>query len=742
MTKGMSTEPKRFDAGDIKPADLPAPPQAALALIKACSIPDISNQELAKLASSDLILSAELLRVVNTPLFGFSGQIQSVAKAITLLGIRALRSLVLCLAVRDALRPDELIDFDVVSYWENALRRATAAHLLASAAGLDADECFTAGLLQDFGLLVLFHLNPETAIRWSEFALLDPDARYAAELSTFNVQHDTVVAMLAKAWGLPDELTTAVGNHHTAFPAENNNGSATNSADASPLCRVLHCADWAAALFGANDATFVLEQTHDKLAREFALGTEAIDALLAGIPQEVESAATALGLNVSQQNDFEQIMSEANLRLAEENFSYQELTWRLGETLRERDRLAEALERELALAREIQQGLMPKASGSDFPIHGINLSAHQLSGDFYDFFALPDGRLYFILGDVSGKGVNAALLMSKASSLFRCLGKDIHEPGRLLARINQELCETATRGMFVTAIAGLYDPSQQSICLVNAGHPPALLFGSDGRGKAFSAETTPLGIFPDQVFEGVEFSLGGGCLYLYSDGVTEGCLADGTEMGMEGLVRCLKVVNKLPVAERLGVVTAQFQHEASSLRDDITLLVIEAQITKPETLLKASFPAHSSQLQAIRQRLHDTFAAQDCAKALADQWVLAINEACMNVIQHAYCSNGGSDHDSEMIIEVLRCGDEWTFRLTDFAEPVDKTKVCPRDLDDIRPGGLGVHFIREIMDEVAFLDSVDGLTIDSDDTQTIDCKTRGNILQMKSHSPAKEEPDT
>lgn len=576
MKKIASTEPEEFDSDSIRPVDLPAPPQAALALIKACSRPNISNQELAKLVSSDLILSAELLRVVNTPFFGFSGKVQSVARAIVLLGIRALKSLALCLAVRDALKPDALSDFDVVSYWENALRHATASRLLGRVAKLDPDECFTAGLLQDFGLLVLFHLNPETASRWSEFALMDPDTRYAVELEIFNTRHDAVVAMLAKTWGLPDELTVAVERHHVTFSAENNDMSGDKKGGTRSLGTVLHCADWIAALFSASDTSFVLEQTRYKLSQAFALGSEQIDALLSEVPREVESAANALDLNINQQNDFEQIMCEANLRLAEENLSYQDLIWRLEQSLKERDRLARELDNELALAREIQQSLMPEVSRPDSPIHGINLSAHQLSGDFYDFFALPDGRLYFMLGDVSGKGVNAALLMSKASSLFRCLGKDIHEPGRLLARINQELCETSTRGMFVTAIAGLYDPVKQRICLVNAGHPPALLFAPDGGGKSFSAQTTPLGIFPDQEFEGVEFSLGGGCLYLYSDGVTEGCLSDGAEMGMDSLIRCLKTANKLPAAERLNAVVKEFQHEASALRDDITLLLIEA----------------------------------------------------------------------------------------------------------------------------------------------------------------------
>ena len=128
--------------------------------------------------------------------------------------------------------------------------------------------------------------------------------------------------------------------------------------------------------------------------------------------------------------------------------------------------------------------------------------------------------------------------------------------------------------MFITIIAGIYDPSKQSIHLVNAGNPPALLIGADGQSKLFSAQTMPLGIVPEQIFEEVEISLGKGCLYMFSDGVTEGRLADGSEMGIEGLIRCLNEVNTLPVVERLGVVAKQFQHEATALRDDITLLLI------------------------------------------------------------------------------------------------------------------------------------------------------------------------
>ena len=87
----------------------------------------------------------------------------------------------------------------------------------------------------------------------------------------------------------------------------------------------------------------------------------------------------------------------------------------------------ERMRRELDLAREIQRNLLPEQPAADFPVHGLNLSALEVSGDFYDFFTLADGRIAWGLGDVSGKGMNAAMLMAKTSSLFRCLGKTVHD---------------------------------------------------------------------------------------------------------------------------------------------------------------------------------------------------------------------------------------------------------------------------------------------------------------------------
>ncbi len=184
----------------------------------------------------------------------------------------------------------------------------------------------------------------------------------------------------------------------------------------------------------------------------------------------------------------------------------------------------ERVRRELELAAEIQRSLLPETPAVGFPVYGVNVPARTVSGDFYDFFSLPDGRIFFNLADVSGKGMNAALLMAKTASLFHCLGKTLHQPGRLLAQINAEICETVTRGMFVTMLAGIYDVKAGVVRLANAGHEPPLLHRPDGTFEAFPAESPPLGIMPmpidDESFPEIEVRLDGGTLYVFTDGLT------------------------------------------------------------------------------------------------------------------------------------------------------------------------------------------------------------------------------
>jgi sigma-B regulation protein RsbU (phosphoserine phosphatase) len=232
----------------------------------------------------------------------------------------------------------------------------------------------------------------------------------------------------------------------------------------------------------------------------------------------------------------------------------------------------ERVRRELELAAEIQRNLLPAPRPRPFPIYGVNIPARTVSGDFFDILPLATGRIAFCLGDVSGKGMNAALLMAKTASLYRCLAKTVKSPAELLEALNEEICETSTRGMFVTMVAGVYEPESGNVRVANAGHEPLLCHSSDGEFSSKPAEAPPLGIVPDSRFPEIEIALQGGGLYAFSDGLTEACTDSGEQLGAEGLETLIAKFAHQPVGERVESIIADVGE--LELRDDLTLLAV------------------------------------------------------------------------------------------------------------------------------------------------------------------------
>ncbi len=551
----------------IRPEDLPAPPEVAMQIMRACARAETTSRQLAALVENDPALTAEILRIVNSPLYGLSRKVRDIGKAVTVLGQQYLRNMVLCIAVRDSLRGDTTGGMDVSAFWGDALRRAVAASELGKVLGMDRHECFTAGLLQDYGMLVLFHLFPQKAGEWPAMRVMDPEQRWQREKALFGLTHDRIMMILAQAWGLPDELGIPLGHHHQV-------DDPALVADQLRSCQVLAGADWLASCYTAGDTRHAVIKTRELLQQLAGMEAARTDALLAAIPEQVATAAHALGLGVPDAGDFDQIMQAANAQLVEQNLEFQDLTLRLQKAIRERDALAAELESELRMAREVQQALLPD-DDDPLPVHGVNLNARQLSGDFYDYFEVPQQGIQFILADVSGKGANAALLMAKTSSLFRCLGKRIHDPGELLTVINHELCETSVHGMFVTLVAGRYRPDSGELMLVNAGHPPALLIDSECAIEEVQAGFPPLGIVDATRYTSSRIVLGERSLYLYSDGVTEGRMTNGKVLGNRGLRTLLCRVGRLPPDRRLAALASQFHQQGFELHDDVTILLIE-----------------------------------------------------------------------------------------------------------------------------------------------------------------------
>jgi sigma-B regulation protein RsbU (phosphoserine phosphatase) len=160
--------------------------------------------------------------------------------------------------------------------------------------------------------------------------------------------------------------------------------------------------------------------------------------------------------------------------------------------------------------------------------------------------------------------------MAKTASLYRCLARDIESPGDLLARLNDEVHDTATRGMFVTMAAGVYDRATGGVRLANAGHEPPLYHATDGRFAGIPADAPPLGILPGTEFPENDLDLIGGALYLCSDGLTEATRADGSELGQEGLQELVERFAGKPLPERIEAIARAVGE--LRLRDDLTLL--------------------------------------------------------------------------------------------------------------------------------------------------------------------------
>ena len=171
--------------------------------------------------------------------------------------------------------------------------------------------------------------------------------------------------------------------------------------------------------------------------------------------------------------------------------------------------------------------------------------------------------------------MNSAMLMAKASSLLHHLAKSMDDPGELLARVNDELCETVSHGMFITIVSGFIDMNNSVIRLSNAGHQPPLYHRDDGTIEEIPASALPIGILPATDFPVTTIPMQGGSLYLFTDGVTESLDANGQLLDIAGFIRLIQSNAHLPAAKRLENFVAEIRGPNVNQRDDITLMVID-----------------------------------------------------------------------------------------------------------------------------------------------------------------------
>ena len=233
------------------------------------------------------------------------------------------------------------------------------------------------------------------------------------------------------------------------------------------------------------------------------------------------------------------------------------------------------IQKEVEIVGEIQKSLLSQNKKEDFPIAGINIPAKVVSGDFYNFSDLKDGKYGFGVADVSGKGIKSSLLMSKASSLYRCLSKTNFSAADLLIQLNNEICETISRGMFVTMLVGIYDSNKKEILISNAGHEPPLIYSKKGNFTNYTEAGPPLGIMSKINYKEATIPFSESSMYIFTDGITEIKDPNGEMLGTEGFQNYIKKYQSKLNNERLNVIIEDIVKSGKIQKDDLTIVSID-----------------------------------------------------------------------------------------------------------------------------------------------------------------------
>lgn len=380
------------------------------------------------------------------------------------------------------------------------------------------------------------------------------------------------------------------------------------------------------------------------------------------------------------------------------------------EALRETLAAGERIESELRIAHDIQMELLPMEfppfpGRKEFDLYADIVSAREVGGDFYDYFMLDNNHLCFLIGDVSDKGVPAALFMAKAKTLIKAYAGSTREPDEILEKANRELFTESF--MFVTCFCGVVNISDGNLCYTCAGHNPPLLIRQDGS-ASFLADTddAALGIEPDWQFKTARITLGpGDDLLMYTDGITE-AYDHQTRMFTENrLKKVAQQCHQQPLKDLVDGVRSAVEifADGAPQRDDITILGLR--FFGPDGRRVKSVLTLRNRFSEI-ERLAEAVIALGEAFGLDDEMVgeirLALEEVVTNIIKHGYGDEG--DHEIEVRFNASR--DSVAFTIIDDAppyNPLDRAKPgLDKDFDERDGGGLGICLMQRLMDDVEY----------------------------------------
>lgn len=354
------------------------------------------------------------------------------------------------------------------------------------------------------------------------------------------------------------------------------------------------------------------------------------------------------------------------------------------------------LRRDMALAEEIQLAALPTSIPKmrNLRVDYRSIPCRQVGGDVVEIAALSERTMGVLVADVSGKGVPAALFGAKFATEFKYeISKD-PEGGSLFNRLNQVVAQRTTRGMFITAIYGTFDSQTGIVKIVNAGHPLPFIVGPK-KGEIRMAQTKefpPLGILSEQTYEMSEIQLRPGeHLVFITDGVTEAKASDGSRLGESAAALTLKSnpANGMKhLFEELGRFT---QGEAPA--DDVT--VVDVRYGPYEEYEISTDPSRMAEIRKIIEtKAHEMGFSEKQEGRVS----LAVTEGLANVIKHTY----KMALDGRIKVGIGTTDDELQIYIRDWGPKQNPKSFVSRKLEDVRPGGLGVHYMRETMTSVEF----------------------------------------
>ena len=393
------------------------------------------------------------------------------------------------------------------------------------------------------------------------------------------------------------------------------------------------------------------------------------------------------------------------------------IVWRTSRNLERLRKVKAEKERiggELRVASQIQQSMLPHSliQHADVDIFGSLVPAREVGGDLYDYY-IRDEKLFFCIGDVSGKGAPSAMVMGVIHSLFRAFSAHENNPARMMQSINEVSCQGNESNIFVTMFIGVLDLPTGRLRYCDAGHDaPIVIEGSGNRSQESIVYIPvephlPIGVF-DDVKYGVQETLlkPDSTLFLYTDGLTEAKDAGHKQFGMKRMEEVLR--GDCPIQPRLLIETItqqvhQFVGDAEQ-SDDLTMLAIHYTPKHFESILTETLLIKNNvhEVSKFSEFIKSVMEKLNVEKSLARQFRLAVEEAVVNVIDYAYPAGKEGDIEVRMMFD----GETLKTVIIDSGVAFDPTAKERTDtslsVEDRQIGGLGILLVRELMDSINY----------------------------------------